>query len=392
MPGNHIPFSAGAKDSITETIMINVVQEKFDVIWGRVQSGPVGQFFRWWIAELRQAMPKSWQAKLDHALRRVVLSVDEAQITVAVDESRAVRELDHFPLSQEAGLQFEQVQELLDGNELAEAPRFLLIDIDQVLRKTIRLPAAAEANLSQVLGFEMDRQTPFSAASVYYDYRITGRDADAGQVSIELFVVPRAVVDRQIETLSARKLTLAGVDIGEDSTTLGLNLLPPDRRVRATSPRTRTNAALAASCVLLLIAVMAGSLQLRQHQLEELELAIADVQGEARQVMRIKENIKDTSEAAGFLATRRAEMPMAIEVLADVTRILPDDTYLDRLVISKDKVQMQGKSQNAQQLIELVNESDLLDEAAFRGSTRLDARSGLEIFEVNADLAGVVTD
>ncbi|NNK38111.1 MAG: hypothetical protein HKP03_06490 [Xanthomonadales bacterium] len=45
---------------------------------------------------------------------------------------------------------------------------------------------------------------------------------------------------------------------------------------------------------------------------------------------------------------------------------------------------MQGKSQNAQRQIERVNESDLLDDAAFRGSTRLDARSGLEIFEVNA--------
>ena len=47
---------------------------------------------------------------------------------------------------------------------------------------------------------------------------------------------------------------------------------------------------------------------------------------------------------------------------------------------------MQGKSQNAQQLIERVNESELLDAAAFRGSTRLDARSGLEIFEVNAQI------
>ena len=47
---------------------------------------------------------------------------------------------------------------------------------------------------------------------------------------------------------------------------------------------------------------------------------------------------------------------------------------------------MQGKSKNAQQLIELVNRSDLLESAAFRGSTRLDARSGLEIFEINADI------
>jgi general secretion pathway protein L len=74
-----------------------------------------------------------------------------------------------------------------------------------------------------------------------------------------------------------------------------------------------------------------------------------------------------------------------------VTRTLPDDTFLDRLVIGAAAVQMQGKSRNAQQLIERVNESPLLDAAAFRGSTRLDARSGLEIFEVNATVLPAVT-
>ena len=105
-------------------------------------------------------------------------------------------------------------------------------------------------------------------------------------------------------------------------------------------------------------------------------------------MQRIKEQIKDTSEAAGFLTVRRAESPLAIELLADITRLLPEDTYLDRLVINRATVQMQGKSQNAQRLIEMVNQSELLDDAAFRGSTRLDARTGLEIFEINANISG----
>jgi general secretion pathway protein L len=134
----------------------------------------------------------------------------------------------------------------------------------------------------------------------------------------------------------------------------------------------------------LLALVMAQSLYLREHQIAELNDAITGVQGEAREVMKIKKQIEDTSEAAGFLARSRSASPLAIEVLADITRILPDDTYLDRLVITQSNVQMQGKSKNAQQLIELVNQSKLLEAASFRGSTRLDSRTGLEIFEVNA--------
>jgi general secretion pathway protein L len=193
-------------------------------------------------------------------------------------------------------------------------------------------------------------------------------------------------VDRALTALTGRGLNLGGVDVRDHDRTLGLNLLPAERRVRTTNPRTRLNLALGAACVVLLALVMAQSLYLRAHQVSELEAAIAGVQDEAREVAQIRKQIEDASEAAGFLASRRTATPLAIEVLADVTRILPDDTFLDRLVIGADTVQMQGKSRNAQQLIEKVNESPLLDAAAFRGSTRLDARSGLEIFEVNASV------
>jgi len=118
-----------------------------------------------------------------------------------------------------------------------------------------------------------------------------------------------------------------------------------------------------------------------------LEYAIADVQDEARRVQRLREQVEETSEAASFLTRKRGESPMTVELLADVTRTLPDDTYLDRLVIGPEGVQMQGKSRNAQQLIEIVNKSDLLQEAAFRGSTRLDAATGLEVFEVGATVS-----
>jgi general secretion pathway protein L len=238
----------------------------------------------------------------------------------------------------------------------------------------------------------MDRQTPFRASDVYFDWKVLEREAESGQIRLDLHVVPRADVDDILKTVSNWNIPLAGVDVLHGSRTLGLNLLPADRRSSAVNQKSRLNLVLAGACIMLLTLVMAQSLSLRSHQVKELEQAISEVQGEARAVLQIKQRIEDSSEAAGFLAKKRAETPLSIAVLADITRILPDDTYLDRLVISKSSVQMQGKSQNAQQLIELVNESPLLDEAAFRGSTRLDARSGLEIFEVNANVVKIGVD
>jgi len=58
---------------------------------------------------------------------------------------------------------------------------------------------------------------------------------------------------------------------------------------------------------------------------------------------------------------------------------------LDRLSMHEGTTQMQGKSGNAQSLIELINSSGHFGNASFRGPTRLDNRSGKEIFDLNAD-------
>lgn len=366
--------------------MANALEQRLQQLRGRVQTGPVGKFFSWWKAELRQAMPPRWQERLQHASRRIILVLDDNSLSIGVDEGLKVTTLEVQPLSQDGALQQQQIEDLAEKHDLSEAPRFLALELGSVLKKEFSLPAAAESNLAQVLAFEMDRQTPFKASSVYFDWKIIDRGA-TGQIRIQLHVVPRAEVDGAIKTIRDKGVALTGVDIIEGNRTLGLNLLPSAMRYRSINRRVRLNWALGAAAAVLLAIVMAQSLYLRDHQVRELEEAIADVQGEARTVMRIKEQIADSSEAAGFLALRRAESPLAVEVLADVTRLLPDDTYLDRLVIGKETVQLQGKSQNAQQLIELVNESEILDDASFRGSTRLDARTGLEIFEVNARVA-----
>jgi general secretion pathway protein L len=363
--------------------MANAVEQKARELWGRLQNGPVGKFLKWWIEELKLAMPASWQEKLQHAMRRVTLESGDGDLTVSVDENRGLTELQTLTLSSDTSLQRQEIGHLLESNDLAEAPIFLLLDLSGVLAKEIKLPQAAESNLAQVLSFEMDRQTPFRASTVYYDWEVLERGA---QLRLKLYVVPRNEVDDAVKNVREKGFQLAGVDVRDGQRTLGLNLLPAEQRVRLVNRKARANLVFGAAAVVLLAMVMVLSLSLREHQIGELEEAIASVQGEARKVAQIRKQIEDTSEAAGFLATRRAESPLAIELLADITRILPDDTYLDRLVINKSSVQIQGKSRNAQQLIEVVNNSPLLYAAAFRGSTRLDARTGLEIFEINAQV------
>jgi len=366
--------------------MASAVQQKILELKNRVQTGPVGQFFAWWIEELRLALPESWQRKLHQAMRRVALQYRDGALVVFADENRRLTELGELPASLDARLQRQQARDLLEQNGLDEAPHHLLLEGERFLVREVSLPMAAEANLRQVLTFEMDRQTPFRASAVYFDWKVLERGTTGGQLRLNLFVIPRGEVDAVVREVDARGFRLAGIDVRDGDSSLGLNLLPPEQRHKVINRKARVNLVLAGVTVALLAVAMTTSLYLRAHQVAELEEAIAGVRGEANQVARIRSQIENAAEAAGFLAMRRAESPLAVELLADITRILPDDTYLDRLVIGKTNVQMQGKSRNAQQLIELVNQSPYMESAAFRGSTRLDARSGLEIFEISADI------
>jgi general secretion pathway protein L len=350
----------------------------------RFHNSQLGRFVQWWIAELHEMLPAAWRARMQHARRRVITRISNSDLAVAVHESGAIQELDVYSLEQNVRVQRQQVRDLLQDRELLEVARDLVLPEERVLRKEIVLPIAAEANLRQALSFEMDRQTPFNSSEVYFDYQVLSRDKESGQLRIRLLVTQKEPLNRDIALLTPRGMAPTGVDVEIEGRPAGLNLLPPEMRFAMVNRRARTNLLLAGAAIVLLALVMAQSLWLRQHQIGEVQAAIDQVREEALRVQQIRDQIKDTSEAAGFMLGQRAEVLPTVRIMAEVTRVLPDDTFLDRLLIGDRTIQVQGKSENAQQLIELINQSPYFSDASFRGPTRLDTRTQKEIFDLTA--------
>ncbi len=55
--------------------MVNAIQQQLNDLRHRLRTGPVGKFFAWWVGELRSALPVAWQEKLQHATRRLVVTL-----------------------------------------------------------------------------------------------------------------------------------------------------------------------------------------------------------------------------------------------------------------------------------------------------------------------------
>ncbi|RBG36825.1 general secretion pathway protein GspL, partial [Xanthomonas oryzae pv. oryzae] len=111
---------------------------------------------------------------------------------------------------------------------------------------------AAAARLQDVARFEIDRQTPFTADQVYFDARVLDVRED-GQFDAELVVVPRRMIDGPAGVPDAWNSALSGIDVTDaKGLPLGVNLLPPARRLRRSDPMQRWNLLLAASALVLL--------------------------------------------------------------------------------------------------------------------------------------------
>lgn len=351
----------------------------------RLVNGPVGQFVKWWGEELGNAMPAQLRARMQYARRRLLIQLDDNEITLAIDGTGTMQSLDSFSTTQDLQLQQQRVRELLQEHELTEVGRELLLTETAVLCTEVVMPLATEANLRQALAYEMDRHTPFQADEVFFTWRVLSRDREAGQLHFELFVTPRERVEARLEQLRHLGLAPGGVDLAIDGEPLGINLLPDALRYRVVNQQARLNWIFAIITVSLMIFVMTQSLWLREHQIQAIGEAIDDVRAEAMVVQQIRKQIDDASDAAGFLQGRKIQNGYKVEILAELTRILPQDTFLDRLSMHAETTQMQGKSDNAQGLIELINNSPFFDDASFRGPTRLDNRSRKEIFDLSAN-------
>jgi general secretion pathway protein L len=348
-------------------------------------ASPLKRFLDWWWAQLEPLLPARVRAWLAESRDEVLLTVHADRIDL-----RWRGRVAKAPGSLERGIDPELLKRdlaaYLSGSE--DPPAVILaLPPGKVLRRTLMLPAAAEANLRQVLAFEMDRQTPFKAEQVHYDWRILARDPVARQIRVELAVVPRGLVDDEIATLAALGIALDGIDIAPlgDAPRPGFNLLPPERRARRRDVWLLVNLGLAVLCLVLLFAAMALSVANREAALERLRAEVDRQRVEAKAVADLRAELRSAVEGANFLAEKKRAQPVVSDLLLDLTRRLPPDTWLQRFSLTGRQVQLQGQAREAASLIRILQQSQMLRGPTIQGAVTPDARTGKEQFLIQAD-------
>jgi general secretion pathway protein L len=355
----------------------------------RLARTPLPRFFAWWGSQLLACLPARWRAVLAERSESLLLERRAEELVVWREKGGSTGEYARIPRNltpEEQTAAFRRLRAAID-DPMVRA--IYCIPAERVLSRRLSLPAAAQENLRQVLGFEMDRQTPFKADQVYFDARVLGHDTSGRNLQVELVLIPRGQLDQELATLPGAGSEVDGVDAWRAEPGAGrreINLLPPERRARRRDVRLPLNLGLAAAALVLVVVNMDESLANRAAAVDAMRMEVEAAQADAKQVAALKKTLADSIAGANFLAERKRKGPLTVALLDDLTRRLPTSTYLERLQIENKQVQLQGQAQEAAKLIALLGESPCLGNPGFQGQVQPDPRTGKERFQITAEL------
>ncbi|WP_263143282.1 PilN domain-containing protein [Pseudomonas sp. RIT-PI-AD] len=342
---------------------------------------------RWWGRGLRESFPVGFETLFLRPSPKIKAIVEGDWLYFQRIDHLHAREavriaLEDLSLTQDGGLR---------GDLLGAGPlKMDLVQLElvlpdaRVLRKHLPLPQEVRDEVREVVGYQLGRLTPFPAEKLYFDARITERPGAEGMLDVELVAVPRAYADpfiEQVERLSGFRVSRLGV-AGERP----YNLFGSPRVSSRWWRRLSLNSWLLALSLLALLACAAVPLLKERQLVIERKQQIAALQGEVTGLMATNEMLEKDLASLNHILDQRSKLPQTSAIIAEMSKVVPDNIYMADLRIQGDTVTMTGYGSDVVNLIDLINASELFDGARFTSPVSRNARTGLDQFTVSARL------
>jgi general secretion pathway protein L len=347
----------------------------------------IRNFFRWWFTGLLYLFPASIRKIITFVPDRITLEFNGKEVTLRHFRSGSpeTNRADTFLFEDEA--EKTRIRRWLNGHHDQETITILLVPENKVLVRPLTLPSATGDDIRQVLGFEMDRKTPFTAEDVYFDHAITGHDQDARRIHVDLLIAMKNQIDEIVDTVRSW-------DIGPDIITTkkllhgpnDINLLPPEERRGQNGQADHLTPVIAIIAFLLFIAAFYSPLIQQTKILEELENKVTKDHDTVVAVQALKKEKETILEESFFLTEKKGARIATIDVIDELTKIMPDDTWINRFNIRNNELQIYGESTAASSLIEVMESSGYFSDTHFRSPVTQNNVTKKDKFHISATL------
>lgn len=344
-------------------------------------------FWPWWIGELRALIPPRLMSWMVGDVAVTDVKVDATGISLLRRESGKLIASAAVPSAEVTTHPL-----LRDLRAKGHAQVRVLLNDHQILQKNISLPAAVEENLREVMGFELDRHTPFTAAQAYFDVKLRKRDPQRDSIDVLLAVAARNVVDPLLSTVRQAGLSVESVSVaGAEAIAQSIELLPSgDKPARKWGNLLRLNLALLALAgMLALIALLLPIWQKR-----EAVIALSPLAGKASAEFEVSQRVNDEyvklANEHNYITGKKQGMHSSLSVLEELTKISPDTTAAQSMDLKSNgktrEVTLIGEASVASKVIEALEQSPLFQNASQKSQTRKGSLGNNEWFHVATEL------
>jgi Tfp pilus assembly protein PilN len=147
-----------------------------------------------------------------------------------------------------------------------------------------------------------------------------------------------------------------------------VNLLPPERRETVSRGRLIPTFVLAA-CVIAVVIALALQKEFAERQyLKELNRQIAQLQPRATRLKSVEGRIAQAKARIELLDRYRARTKDDIDIINELTRLLPPPVWINLLEIHPDNVVIAGEADQAAPLLKVIDSSPLFRNSEFGGA------------------------
>jgi general secretion pathway protein L len=346
--------------------------------------------FAWWCGELSGLVPARLRRRL---VRRgggcLVLSVDGMEVGLCHEFASGTVPLATIDAAgTEARQKIAQVLRqagLIKVFSRKSLPVCLRLPTSRALRHVLELPAAAQHTLADVVSFEIDRQTPFKAQDVSFAFRVLGRDVAAQRLQVEITAVSRRVVTEAMSAIEGLGLMPDRIEVAGRSPELAASrlLLDGGTSIYARSSR-RVNIALATSASILAALAIILPVYASHTLAESGRTQLAEGQRKAAELARLQAELDALRDDGMFLVNRKRRGIGVSEILAEVARTMPDNTWIIELQLSGSEMHLAGFSASASDLIGLLEKTRIFRNSVFRSPVTRDPVTQRERFHIAA--------
>lgn len=284
----------------------------------------------------------------------------------------------------------EMIERLLGVHQIAprEADIGLQLPEHYFFNRELQLPIEAAREMETIAVQDLVRKTPFKLREIYCDHVAT-TIGGKGKILVQQSIVRRQCVDDTLRSFDFDIENLAFITCGTNRADYRRPTIKLKKADVTDLWFRKLTFALCCSAIALLI--VAGGLKYwwQQQEMDRLSIETVTANKKAQQVRTLVDQLQEKKGLLVHLRLQRSELPGAIDLWDEMSRILPAHTWLTEFRLSETpghemQVAISGFSGAAPSLVGIVSGSRMFSDAALTSPVAFDSAEGRERFSLQA--------